>query len=719
VGRRNGRIGGVTVDTPTAVDHVLAGLDDDQRAAVLAPRGPVCILAGAGTGKTRAITHRIAHGVLTGATAPQHVLAVTFTARAAGEMRGRLRELSATGVQARTFHAAALRQLRYFAPRVFSGRALPDLVDRKAPLVGQAAARARIRLDRTGVRDATAEIEWAKSALVEPSDFPAAAAAAGRELPLAAEQLAELYAGYEQLKRKMGVIDFEDLLRATVWAIEEHRDVAEQIRGQYRHFVVDEYQDVNPLQQRLLDAWLGGRDDLCVVGDASQTIYSFTGATSSYLVDFARAHPRAAVIRLERDYRSTPQVVELANGVIAAASGSEARVRLRLIGQRPPGPSPRTTCFPDEPAEAAAVASRCTELIAGGLPAAEIAVLFRTNAQSAAYEQALADAGVPYVVRGVERFFERPEVREAMVLLRGAARAVEPGDKLVPSVVETLSATGFRAESPPSGGAARERWEALAALVRLAEDFAADNASAGLPEFTEELAERAAVQHAPTVDGVTLASLHAAKGLEWDAVFLVGLAEGTVPITYARTPAQLEEERRLLYVGITRAREHLWLSWSSARAPGGRASRRPSRFLPEVGSGAGAGRAGGRGAAGGKKSGPRSLPICRICGVALFDPTHRKLRRCGHCPADYDEDLFERLRAWRGLLAKEQKLPAYVVFTDATLTAVAEQRPGTEKELAGIPGVGPRKLTLYGDAVLALVDGGDPEKVAGVSHEDD
>ncbi len=712
----------MTVDTSAAVDHVLAGLDDDQRAAVLAPRGPVCILAGAGTGKTRAITHRIAHGVLTGATAGQHVLAVTFTARAAGEMRGRLRELGVGGVQARTFHAAALRQLRYFAPRVFSGRALPDLLDSKARIVGQAAARARIRLDRTGVRDCTSEIEWAKSGLVEPAEYAVAAAKAGRDVPIAPESMAELYAAYEQLKRKMGVIDFEDLLRATVWAIEEHRDVAEQIRAQYRHFVVDEYQDVNPLQQRLLDSWLGGRRDLCVVGDASQTIYSFTGATSSYLVDFARAHPQSTVIRLERDYRSTPQVVELANQVIAAATGAEARVRLRLVGQRPDGPSPRTSSFPDEPAEAAAVAGRCIELIKAGTPAAEIAVLFRTNAQSAAYEQALADAGVPYVVRGVERFFERPEIREAMVLLRGAARAVEPGDPLVPAVTETLSAMGFQAASPPSGGAAREKWEALAALVRLAEDFAAATPDIGLPAFTDELAERAAVQHAPTVDGVTLASLHAAKGLEWDAVFLVGLAEGTIPITYAKTAAQLEEERRLLYVGITRAREHLWMSWALTRSPGGRGSRRPSRFLPDSGASGGA-VASARAKT--KKSGAKSLPICRICGVALFDPTQRKLRRCGGCPADYDEDLFERLRAWRGILAKEQKLPAYVIFTDATLTAVAEQSPGTEEELATIPGVGPRKLTLYGESVLALVGGGDPVAVAGVvvseagSDEDD
>ncbi|HEV2088057.1 MAG TPA: ATP-dependent helicase, partial [Cryptosporangiaceae bacterium] len=303
----------MTVESATDADagsdpvaaRALAGLDDDQRAAVLAPRGPVCILAGAGTGKTRAITHRIAHGVLTGATAPQHLLAVTFTARAAGQMRGRLRALGVGTVQARTFHAAALRQLRYFAPRVFDGRDMPELMESKARLVGQAAARERLRTDRTGVRDLTGEIEWAKSGLVDPDGYVAAAAKADRDTPLPADQVALVYTTYEQLKRRAGMIDFEDLLRATIWAIEDHRDVADQIRAQYRHFVVDEYQDVNPLQQRLLDAWLGGRDDLTVVGDASQTIYSFTGATSDYLLGFPRRYPGAVVVRLQRDYRST------------------------------------------------------------------------------------------------------------------------------------------------------------------------------------------------------------------------------------------------------------------------------------------------------------------------------------------------------------------------------------------------------------------------------
>ncbi|HEU5107036.1 MAG TPA: ATP-dependent helicase, partial [Micromonosporaceae bacterium] len=423
--------------SPTASPHagdVLAGLDPEQTRAVTAPAGPVCVLAGAGTGKTRAIISRIAHRVLSGEVAARHVLAVTFTARAAGEMRARLSAYGVGGVQARTFHAAALLQVRYFAPRLLEGRAMPELVESKARLVTLAAARAGLRADRTAARDLAGEIEWAKSSLFEPAEYPVAAAKAMRETPYEPAKVAEVFAAYEQVKRSQGVIDFEDMLRAAVWGIEEHADVGEQIRAQYRHFVVDEYQDVNPLQQRLLEAWLGGRDDLTVVGDASQTIYSFTGATSAYLVDFPRVHRGATVVRLVRDYRSTPQVVGLANAVIRQARGAEARLRLELVGQRPPGPEPDLRIFADEPAEAAAVAGRCAELIGAGTPAREIAVLFRTNAQSEAYEKALAEAAVPYVVQGAERFFERSEVRGAMVALRSAVRATPEDAPLVEAV---------------------------------------------------------------------------------------------------------------------------------------------------------------------------------------------------------------------------------------------------------------------------------------------
>ncbi len=705
---------------------MLAGLDPEQRTAVTAPAGPVCILAGAGTGKTRAITHRIAYRTLTGEVSPRHILAVTFTARAAAEMRSRLTELGASGVQARTFHAAALRQVRYFAPRLLEGRAMPELLESKARMVGLAAARAGVRADRTGARDLASEIEWAKSSLVEPDEYAVAARKALREPPFEPAKVAEVFAAYESLKRRQGVIDFEDMLRAAVWGIEEHPDVGEQIRAQYRHFVVDEYQDVNPLQQRLLEAWLGGRDDLTVVGDASQTIYSFTGATSSYLIDFPRLRREAVVVRLVRDYRSTPQVVGLANAVIRQARGNEARLRLELVGQRPPGAEPELKIFPDEAGEAAAVARRCRDLIASGTPASELAVLFRTNAQSEAYEKALAEAEVPYVVRGAERFFERPEIRQAMIAMRAAVRSTPGETPLVQAVVEALAATGWQREQPPPGGAAREQWEALAALVALAEDYArlpvvepigqagAVQRDITLTAFNDELLRRAEQQHAPTVAGVTLASLHSAKGLEWDAVFLVGLADGTLPTTYAKTPEQLEEERRLLYVGVTRARQWLWLSYGQSRSPGGRA-RRPCRFLPQLERTSSTERAGDRS----RKPDRRRSQVssCRICGATLLAGADRKLGRCPTCPSDLDEELFERLQKWRAATAAELKVPAYVVFTDATLVAMAERRPSSPAELLAIAGIGPRKLGQYGESVFALVGGASPEEVAQKNFE--
>jgi DNA helicase-2/ATP-dependent DNA helicase PcrA len=699
-------------------ERVLAGLDPDQRRAVTAPAGPVCILAGAGTGKTRAITHRIAYRTLSGEISARHVLAVTFTARAAAEMRARLTALGAGGVQARTFHAAALRQVRYFAPRLLEGRAMPELLESKGRLVALAAAHHGLRVDRTMARDLASEIEWAKSSLVEPGEYAVAAAKALREPPFEAAKVAEVFGAYESVKRRQGVIDFEDMLRAAVWGIEEHPDVAEQIRAQYRHFVVDEYQDVNPLQQRLLDAWLGGRDDLTVVGDASQTIYSFTGASSSYLIDFPRLRRDAVVVRLVRDYRSTPQVVGLANAVIKQARGSEAKLRLELVGQRPPGAEPELKIFPDEAAEASAVARRCRELIGSGTPASEIAVLFRTNAQSESYEKALAEAEVPYVVRGAERFFERPEVRQAMIALRSGVRSIPGETPLVEAVVDALSATGWARDQPPPGGAAREQWEALAALVTLAEEYARTPAllpvgQAGavqrdltLAGFTEELARRAEQQHAPTVEGVTLASLHSAKGLEWDAVFLVGLSDGTLPTTYAKTPEQLEEERRLLYVGVTRARQWLWLSYGQSRSGGGRA-RRPCRFLPQLGH-SGTERAGAVPASRKPDRRRSQVSSCRVCGATLLAGADRKLGRCPTCPSDLDEDLFERLQTWRSRTASTQKVPAYVVFTDATLVALAERRPSTPAELLAIAGIGPRKLGQYGEAVFALVGGSSP-----------
>ncbi|MEV0776143.1 ATP-dependent helicase, partial [Streptomyces sp. NPDC050428] len=592
--------GSQIVAPPRDADAVLDGLDPEQREVATALHGPVCVLAGAGTGKTRAITHRIAYGVRAGILQPASVLAVTFTNRAAGEMRGRLRQLGAGGVQARTFHSAALRQLQYFWPKVVGGE-LPRLLERKVQLVAESAARCRIRLDRNELRDVTGEIEWAKVTQTVPGDYPAAVAKSHRDAPRDPAEIGQIYAMYEQLKRDRSVIDFEDVLLLTVGILQDRHDIADQIRGQYQHFVVDEYQDVSPLQQRLLELWMGDRENLCVVGDASQTIYSFTGATPDHLLNFRTRHPSATMVKLVRDYRSTPQVVHLANGLLNQARGRAAEHRLELISQRDPGPEPVYTEYADEPAEAEGTARRIRDLIAAGVPAGEIAVLYRINAQSEVYEQALADAGVPYQLRGAERFFERQEVREAGAALRGAARFGD-NDALLDDVVDlpsqvraVLSTKGWTTEPPTGSGAVRDRWESLAALVRLAEDFVRAKPTATLGDLVAELDERAAAQHAPTVQGVTLASLHAAKGLEWDAVFLVGLTEGMMPITYAKTDEQVEEERRLLYVGVTRARLHISLSWALSRAPGGRASRRPTRFLSGLRPGSAA--PGARGAA--------------------------------------------------------------------------------------------------------------------------
>ncbi|WP_260610848.1 ATP-dependent DNA helicase UvrD2 [Streptomyces sp. WAC06614] len=699
---------------------MLLGLDPEQREVATSLDGPVCVLAGAGTGKTRAITHRIAYGVRAGRLAPASVLAVTFTNRAAGEMRGRLRALGAEGVQARTFHSAALRQLQYFWPRAVGGE-LPRLVERKVQLVAEAGARCRVRLDRNELRDVTGEIEWAKVTQTIPADYPAAALKAGREAPRDMAEIAQIYSTYEQLKRDRGVIDFEDVLLLTVGVLQDRHDIAETVRAQYQHFVVDEYQDVSPLQQRLLELWLGDRDSLCVVGDASQTIYSFTGATPDHLLDFRTRYPRATVVKLVRDYRSTPQVVHLANGLLGQARGRAAEHRLELVSQREPGPAPVYAEYPDEPAEAEGVARRVRDLIAAGVPAGEIAVLFRINAQSEVYEQALADAGVPYQLRGAERFFERQEVRNAMLTLRGSARA-GAHDPLLDDVVglpaqvrAVLSSVGWSPEPPAGSGAVRDRWESLAALVRLAEDFTAGRPGATLADLVAELEERAAAQHAPTVQGVTLASLHAAKGLEWDAVFLVGLTDGMLPITYAKTDEQVEEERRLLYVGVTRARVHLTLSWALSRSPGGRASRRPSRFLNGLRPGSSApGRAAGAPAEVGARRRTRRGPVsCRVCGRTLTDAGALKLMRCEDCPSDMDEGLYERLREWRAVRAKALGMPAYCVFTDKTLMAIAESAPAEAGELAMISGVGGRKLDRYGADVLAICAGQEPEGEVG------
>ncbi len=671
---------------------LLGALDPEQRQVAEALRGPVQVLAGAGTGKTRAITHRIAHGVATGVYQPTEVLAVTFTARAAGEMRTRLRELGAPGVQARTFHAAALRQLRYFWPTLY-GSELPQLTESKIPLIGQAARRLRLSTDQGLLRDLASEVEWAKVSNVSPDDYAHVAPRRGREVSGAdAATVARVYGSYEEAKRGAGRMDMEDVLLLTAGILADDERVAAQVRRQYKFFTVDEFQDVSPLQSTLLDLWLGGRDEICVVGDPAQTIYSFAGADADFLRRFPQRFEGTTKVELVRNYRSTPEVVASANALLA---GSASR-GVELRAQRPAGDAVRFLEYDDEVAEAEAVAAEIQKLVSEGMPVSEIAVLFRINAQSEAFEDALTARRVPYVLKGAARFFERPEVRQAITLLRGTARAEGDPDDLVAAVQATLSGLGWTLEPPSARGSARDKWESLQALVSQAEAYATDHPGK-LGGFVDDLDRRAAEQHAPVAGGVTLTTMHQAKGLEWDAVFVCGVQEGSVPITFAKTPAEIEEERRLLYVGITRARLHLRVSWAAARNPGQRRSRKPSRFLdglrPESSSSFNRP----------SVTGARRAQHCRTCGKPLSSAGERKAGRCEGCPAAYDEALFDRLKAWRLERAAEASVPAYVVFTDKTLELIAEHRPAGREALLRIAGIGARKAEQYGDDVLAIV----------------
>ena len=447
---------------------LLGALDPEQRQVAEALRGPVRVLAGAGTGKTRAITHRIAHGVAQGLYAPTEVLAVTFTTRAAGEMRGRLHRLGAPGVQARTFHSAALRQLRWFWPTTYGGE-LPTLTESKLALVAAAARRLRVHTDQALLRDLASEIEWAKVSNVGPDDYAAVALARGREVgQLDLETVGRLFGGYEETKRSQSRMDMEDVLLLTAGMLAEEERVAAQVRAQYKWFVVDEFQDVSPIQSALLDLWLGGRDEICVVGDPAQTIYSFAGANADYLRDFPRKFPGTTSVELSRNYRSTPEVVEAANTVLAGSASTSVRLR----AQRPAGPPVRYLPTADEVAEADAVAEAVGRLVADGVPTSEIAVLFRINAQSEAFEEALASRGVPYVVRGAARFFERGEVRQAVTLIRGAAHTDGGATPVADLVRAALGGMGWTPEAPAARGQTRDRWESLQALVAMAEESA-------------------------------------------------------------------------------------------------------------------------------------------------------------------------------------------------------------------------------------------------------
>jgi DNA helicase II / ATP-dependent DNA helicase PcrA len=693
---------------------LLDGLNPAQREAAEAVQGPVAILAGAGTGKTRTITHRIANQVATGLARPDQILAVTFTERAAAELDERLQGLGLPGrVRATTFHAAAWAQLRYFWRHVDDGP-LPEVLPSKLRLLIPLAR--RVRAEAT---DLAAEIEWAKARRLAPDGY--AAAAAQRDTPLPATQMAEVYAAYEERKAAEGLLDYEDMLLRTTTALETVPEVADGVRDRYRFFTVDEFQDVNPAQFALLRAWLGDGREACVVGDDDQTIYRFTGASPDYLVRFGDHFPDARTVALTANYRSTPEVLTLANRVLWTKPRHQ---RKSLEATLPAGPPPTFSEHADDEEERVAVVAEVRRLLAEGVPAGEIAICYRINSQSEPFEEALRAADISYVLRGEPGFFARREVAQALGVLRLAAQREPTADPLAlpgttaaappraDAEVERIlrEQAGWHPRREPSGEAARERWQNLGALVGLVERLVAEQPSLSLAEVVADLDRRAAAgQETADPDGaVTLLTLHRAKGLEFDAVFLVALEEGLLPISHAKTDEEVEDERRLLYVGVTRARRHLWLSWARRR-PGFRGrvvARRPSRLIYGLGPGAPTSGAAAGGTKGAARPAGGTGRTCG-CGAPLISAAERRAARCTRCQAgaggDVDPQLAEALRDWRRQRARRDEVPAFVVCNDRTLVEIAARRPTTPEELLGVHGFGPAKVERYGEDVLALV----------------
>lgn len=673
----------------TSADRILAALDPQQRQVAQAFDGPVAVIAGAGTGKTRAITHRIAYGALTGAIDPATTLAVTFSNRAAGELKARLRALDVPRAQARTFHSAALRMLTWFWPRAY-GSELPQLASNNYGLLSEAISAVGIEPNTALVRDIGTEVSWTKVSNIPLGDYPSLAAAHHRVVATVdTASVVKILAAYEEAKRRRDVIDFDDILLLTVAMLSEHDDIAAEIRSRYRHFVVDEFQDMSPLQNTLLELWVAGRDSICVVGDPNQSIHGFAGADPRYLLEFPRRHPGTTIVRLVRDYRSTPQVVAVANTI------ASARPDRALQAQRPAGPDVTFVGSDAEGDEAAAIAAWLKDLNERGVPWREMAVLYRINAMSPTLEAALTQAGIPYLVKGSERFYERSEIRQALAALNAQAKAVASDEtaSAYESVLAVVSAQGWTSDPPEGAGRVRERWESLSALVSLAHDLCEESPEITFAEVVELMNRRAEDQQVPTANGVTLATMHASKGLEWEAVALFGMQDGTLPFSLSVSGDEIREEKRLLYVGVTRAKEHLRVSWSTGRSGPGK--RRPSRFLtpflPKNPTPAPAKR--------------RSLQAmtCRVCHQGLHAPDERKLGRHRDCNPTYNEELLDALKAWRLEVARENSQPAFVVFTDATLIQIAEVMPGTPQELLQIAGVGHTKLGRFGADVLAIV----------------
>ncbi len=660
---------GSAPDAGDETERLLRGMNPHQRAAVLSDASPLRILAGAGSGKTRVLTHRIAHRAATGTLDPNRVLAVTFTRKAAGELRDRLGRLGLReGVHAGTFHAIAYAQLR----QRWEERDVrpPELLDRKVGFVARLIPGRRAS-DRTTPLDVVAEIEWAAARRIPPERYEPEATKARRRPPLDLATVATVYDRYEEQKKRRRLVDFDDILRLAARDLDADPVYASARRWRFRHLFVDEFQDVNPLQHHLLSLWLGPESDLCIVGDPNQAIYAWNGADARYLVDFDHWFPGGATVTLEDNYRSTPQILAVANGVLQLG----ANVPIRLRPHRPAGAVPTVRAFEDDVEEARAVARSCRDAHRPGVPWTAQAVLVRTNAQAALLTEAMSAAAIPHRVRGAGRLLEQPEVLEALKALRAAA-----------SLDVALADLDHDASS--GGRLTEERAANVAEVVRLGREFQALEPAGDTAAFLAWVTTTLRDEDRGSGEAVEIVTFHAAKGLEWSVVHVAGLEEGYVPIHHAETIDDVDEERRLLYVALTRARDELHCTWARKRTFGSRTMKRsPSPWLESIQ----------------VTLGVAPTQVTRRAGAERARAARRQLPKSPAGSSGPERELFEALRTWRREQARAADVPAFVIFNDATLTAIAERRPRNRAQLLRVPGVGEVKAQRFGDEVLRIV----------------
>ena len=581
---------------------LLQDLDDAQKAVVETLEGPVVIYAGAGSGKTRALTYRIANGVLNKLFDPTKVLALSFTTRAADEMALRLASLGIRNVATRTFHSAALRQLKYFWPIAIGGT-MPIIIENKYKVLDAALKNKKLK-----IREVISEIEFAKTNRMDPES-------------LSNLDFADAYQDYINFTDKNNLIDFEDVLMLLVAIFEDRPDLLSEVQQTFEFFSVDEYQDVNPLQQNLLDLWLGANENICVVGDIAQTIYSFAGAKAKYLEEFPHKYPNAAIFRLNRNYRSSFEIVDFANSLLAQMPSSKSSVG-SLFPTRAKNEVVKINSLSNDFEEAKMITQEISQLLENGVEPKNIAVLSRVNAQLELLASQLESENIEFYMQTNERYSLK--------------------SRLEPKI--------------------------------------------------------------------TLASIHATKGLEWDHVFVLGVSDGYLPFIQAETQDEINEELRLLYVATTRAKENLYLSWAKSRDSDS-GERVISRFLNQKNKINVAIDETVYTTISRKNEITKDLMRCKNCEKPLVSGSEVILQRCKNCPSKLPSEYLLAAKKWRAEQAIIENLPEFLIFSDASLEAFVEAifEVKSESEFLKIVGVDEVKFGKYFDELSTVLAQVEPE----------